>query len=137
MNEQRISIVQEGRKRLGNQFIGGIDTSEYARQTAPDALVSSDTFSHKKSYLQTLRQCSIGIANLGLEDSIGFKMAEYVCMSKAIVTSPIGQYLLPGHFTEGSHYLGFDDTAEDCITKCEQLISDKKLRLEMMHNNHA
>lgn len=135
INEQRIAIVKEGRKRLGNSYVGGIDTSEYAKKIAPDALVSSNTFSHKKSYLQTLKQCSIGIANAGLEDSIGFKLAEYVCMSKAIVTSPLSQYLLPGNFTENSNYLTFDNTAEDCINKCEQLISDKKLRLEMMNNN--
>ena len=136
MNEQRIAIVKEGRKRLGKQFIGGIDRSDYALQIAPDALVKSNDFSHKKHYLQLLKDCSIGIANAGLEGSIGFKFAEYISMSKAIVTSRIDQYLLPGNFSEMNNYLTFDDTAEDCISKCKKLMEDKPLLNKMMLNNH-
>jgi hypothetical protein len=137
INEQRIAIVNKARQRLGDHFIGGIDKDEYASSVAEDALIQDSSFSYKAKYLQALRNCSIGIATAGLEDSIGFKFAEYVCMSKAIVTSPIDQYLLPGEFADGENYLSFDNTAEDCIDKCEQLMRDRALRNKLMQNNHS
>lgn len=137
INDQRIAIVKEARARIANNFIGGIDVDEYAKTIAGDALLVDDSFSHKSSYLQALRSCSIGIATAGLEDSIGFKMAEYVCMSKAIVTSPIDKYLLPGNFEEGKNYLSFNNSARDCIDKCELLMNDQPLRYSLMENNQT
>jgi hypothetical protein len=136
INDQRIQIVKEGRKRLGKNFTGGIAISEYARKIAPEELVRNNLYSHKSSYLETLRSACIAIATTGLEDSIGFKFAEYVCMSKAIVSSPIDQYLLPGDFANNHNYIAFDNSAEDCINKCEQLMQDKALLLHLMQNNH-
>lgn len=136
MNEQRIAIVREARKRLGKHFLGGIDIDNYAPTVAPDALIDGPGFSRKRTYLEILKGCSVGIANAGLEDSIGFKFAEYVCMSKAIVTAPIDKYLLPGNFEEGKNYLSFNDTAEDCVTKCELLLQNKGLLHYMMQNNY-
>jgi hypothetical protein len=136
INEQRIAIVREGRKRLGDKFVGGIDIDDYAKQTAPDALVPNVDFSHKRTYLQALKNASIGIATAGLEDSIGFKFAEYIAMSKAIVTTPIDQFALPGNFSEGNNYVSFNHQAADCIDKCIQLLNDKQLLQQVMHNNY-
>ncbi|MDQ6815657.1 MAG: hypothetical protein M3040_18150 [Bacteroidota bacterium] len=135
INQQRIAIVREAKKRLGASFTGGINIDEYAAEVAADALVDNTGFSKRKSYLQLLKNCSIGIANAGLEDSIGFKLAEYVCMSKAVVTSPINQYLLPGDFAENKNYLSFNNTAEECVHKCLELLQNESLRHEMMQNN--
>jgi hypothetical protein len=136
MNDQRIAIVREARKRLGENFTGGIDIDNYSRQVANDTLINNPAFSQKKSYLQLLKRCSIGIANAGLENSIGFKMAEYVSMSKAIVTSPIDEYVLPGSFKDEQNYLSFDNSAKDCISRCEELLQNEHLRNQMMQNNH-
>lgn len=134
MNEIRIKAVALLKHELGDRFIGGIQLDEYSKKVAGNALVQDNSVVHKKTYLANLRKSHIGIATEGLEESIGFKFAEYMAMSMAIVSNPIDMYSLPGNFEKGIHYLPYT-SAEECVSQCIRLVEDKKMYRDMSVNN--
>ncbi|MBX2970368.1 MAG: hypothetical protein KF803_13450 [Cyclobacteriaceae bacterium] len=134
MNQMRVDLVLRLRKEFGDLFIGGIQRDRLSAQLAPDALVKSDDEVFKGNYLKKLRRASIGIATPGLEGSVGFKLAEYVAMSKAVVTTPVN-CIVPGNFAVNQHYLTYA-TAEQCVEQCVKLVNDRELREKLMVNNN-
>jgi hypothetical protein len=133
MNELRRNLVRELRKEFGRHFLGGIIHSDFAVKYAPTEVVTDNSNVHKTNYLENLRRSDIGVADFGLELSVGFKMAEYVAMSKAIVTTPLNT-LLPGSFEVGRNYLEYKGT-EDCIQQCYDLIQNPELIINMQYQN--
>ncbi|MFN4080090.1 MAG: hypothetical protein ACK4NS_04270 [Saprospiraceae bacterium] len=133
MNAMRRALVRALRDELKDQFIGGIYRTEFSAAFAPAETAPDNRALHKAAYLKALRASDIGIADYGLEMSVGFKMAEYVAMSKAIVSSPVNT-LLPGSFEQGKNYLAYD-TVEECLNHCVGLIRRPELILEMQRHN--
>jgi hypothetical protein len=134
MNQMRVDLVLRLRKEFGDRFIGGIQRDSLSTQLAADALVKNDDEVFKGNYLKKLRRASIGIATPGLEGSVGFKLAEYVAMSKAVVTTPVN-CIVPGNFAVNQHYLTYAK-AEQCVEQCVKLVSDRELREKLMVNNN-
>lgn len=134
INQSRIDLVLCLRKEFGDRFIGGIQRDNLSVRLAPVALVKNDNEVFKGTYLKNLREASIGIATPGLEGSVGFKLAEYVAMSKAIVTTPLA-CILPGSFKANQHYLTYQ-TPEQCIEQCSKLIDDRELHEMMLESNY-
>ncbi|MES2776769.1 MAG: hypothetical protein V4722_21500 [Bacteroidota bacterium] len=135
INNQRIEIVRLLKKRFNENFVGGIVEDEFSKKVCPESVLPRNTFTEKGSYNKHLLQCSIGIATPGLETSVGFKFAEYIAFSKAIVTTPINA-IVPGKLQAGSHYSVYNDP-EACLGQVERLMNDNELRKEMMENNFA
>lgn len=133
MNALRIELVRQLRIRFGDKFMGGILKDSFSAKRAADVLADDNKYLHKKIYLQNLRTCSIGIADPGLEDSVGFKFAEYVAMSKAIVSTPINT-VLPGDFKAGSNYLQYTDI-RGCLDICDHLLTSKNDINNLEENN--
>lgn len=133
INQQRIDIVRSMRQEFGDAFIGGIEDGPLAQERCADLILLKDA-AKKGSYINTLKGASICIATPGLEASVGFKMAEYICLSKAIVTTPVN-CIVPGQFKEGEHYLEYE-TADQCLEQTRRLMNDAALRSRMMENNH-
>ncbi|HLN95383.1 MAG TPA: glycosyltransferase, partial [Flavobacterium sp.] len=129
INQERIDLVRELRHVLGDNFVGGIREDELSRELSPDLLLDSRQ-SHKAYYRRVLAGCGIGVANAGLEDSIGFKFAEYVANGSALLSNDISKYVLPGKFREGEHYLTYRDVP-DCVYKVRQLLSNDDVRIAM------
>jgi len=134
LNAQRISIIKVLKTRYPNSFEGGVFKDSYSEIRCPNEVVLP-IFSHKKSYLKLLKTASICVTNQGLEDSIGWKFAEYIANSAAILTTPIDKYLLLGNLKEGKHYLTFRSEKE-FLQKLEELLKKKKKRNFLMKNNH-
>lgn len=135
MNALRRDLVLALRLEFGDRFTGGIYRTDFAAAYAPEAAVPDNRVLHKAVYLRNLRASDIGIADYGLEMSVGFKLAEYVAMSKAIVTTPINT-VLPGAFEEGRNYLAYKNV-EQCLTQCETLLCDPQRLLTMQYQNAA
>ena len=93
LNHERITINREFRKKYGECFKGGIQKDTYSIEQCPDLMLIDSDY-HKRNYLQLLKNCTIGIVNQGLEDSISWKMGEYISHSMAIITKPIKKYKL-------------------------------------------
>ncbi len=132
INDMRIRIVQEARKKYGKNFSGGIYNTKYARDTAPQDVILPNTKTTKKGYLKNMHSYDICIGSEGLHGSIGWKTAEYAAASKAIVMER-PKYFVPG-FEEGKNYLGFSST-EECIKQLDYLCSHREKIVEMQKNN--
>jgi hypothetical protein len=133
INETRVACVRALRESFGPRFVGGLAANDYAKKLAPDCLLPSVKASDKRRYLDRVRSASICVATTGLHDSIGWKMAEYVAASKAIVSEPLLR-ALPGSFSPGLNYLEFT-SPDELVLSIERLLADSELRSEMMCAN--
>ena len=135
INNQRIEIVRLLKKEFGENFIGGIVEDPFSKKVCPESVLPRNTFTEKGSYNKHLLQCPIGIATPGLETSVGFKFAEYIAFSKAIVTTPVNA-IVPGNLLEGKNYSMYNNP-EECLRQVDVLMQDHQFRKEMMENNFA
>ena len=134
LNDQRISIIRFLKKKYNTIFKGGILRNDYAEVECPDLIVETN-FSNKKEYLKLLKKATICVSNQGLEDSIGWKFAEYICNSSAILTTPIDKYKTLGSLKEGINYLTFK-TKEEFNSKLKILLDDKEIYNNMIKSNY-
>lgn len=132
-NELRAACVRRLRKALGPRFHGGFMLNDYTAQHYRDVLVDDPAETRKGNYLRLLRRFPICIATTGLHGSIGWKLAEYVAFSRAIVSEEL-KYELPGHFAPGENYLPFS-SPENCVEQSMRLMEDAALRERLMRNN--
>jgi hypothetical protein len=96
-------------------------------------LIADPMLAAKRRYMKLLQSHPICVATAGLHGSIGGKFAEYVCLSKAILSEKL-HYTVPGDLREGRNYLEFA-TADECIEQARRLFSDRALRNRLMSNN--
>ena len=134
LNEQRISIIRFLKNEYGSMFKGGIQSDDYSIIECPDLIVNTN-FTSKKDYLKLLKKTTICVANQGLEDSIGWKFAEYISNSSAILTTPIDKYKTLGSLKEGVNYLTFN-TKEEFNNKLQTLLNDKEIYNNMIKSNY-
>lgn len=134
MNELRKDLVLALRKKFKDNFQGGLYRSEFSVAFAPTATVPNNRQLHKTRYLQSLRHADVCIADPGLEMSVGFKLGEYVAMSKAIVSTPVNT-ILPGDFAEGKNYLCYKNI-EQCLAQCEHLLEHRDAIFELQQSNY-
>jgi hypothetical protein len=135
INEMRRDCVLGLREAFGERFTGGTQHSAFARRFAPAALMPDSRAASKKSYLALVRQHAICVATQGLHGSNGGKLAEYVALSRAIVSEPL-RYTIPGSFEPERNYLAFR-TPDECIAQARRLATDDHLRRRIMQENHA
>lgn len=134
LNQNRIQLVAELKRRYGSRFIGGIqfDPQEFRRC---GNLMAGISATKRKRYLQVMRKADICVGSTGLHNSIGWKTAEYIAASKAIVSEAF-HYQVPGGFKEGLNYLPFTDV-EGCLEQIRMLMADPDRTYEMGLANQA
>jgi hypothetical protein len=134
VNETRARCMRALREALGTRFTGGFSASKYTLAHYPDLALPPEATS-QKNYLQTLKSFPICVATTGLHRSNGWKLAEYIAFSKAILTEKLA-FEVPGHFKAARNYLEFS-SPEECVHGALKLIEDRNLRQALMHNNAA
>lgn len=130
INEIRAQCVRRLKDCLGADFFGGVADTPVARKICPDLLINSQDDVLKWRYIQLVKRHPICITTTGLHGSIGWKLAEYVAMGRAIITERL-ENAVPGGFSENIHYLSFE-TADECAALAEKLIKDVTLRTSLM-----
>jgi hypothetical protein len=133
LNESRAACIRALHKRFGTHFFGGFSRSAHALQHYPDCVVAPEVSTRRRDYVKRLKSYSICLATTGLSGSIGWKFAEYVALSRAIVTEPMS-FELPGPMTAGENYLEFRSVGE-CGDKVAALFEDRELAWRMMERN--
>jgi hypothetical protein len=133
LNDLRAGCIRALRQRFGRRFLGGFQKSDHACQHYPDCVVEAGVSTVRREYLRCLQSYSVGIATTGLYDSIGWKFAEYVALSKAIVSEPL-RFELPGPLASGNNFLEFT-APESCVDQVGKLFDDEELRYRMMAEN--
>jgi hypothetical protein len=134
INETRARCIKLLREALGTRFLGGFGRSTFTLERYGDLVVPADATS-QENYLKSLRTHPICIVSAGLHGSTGWKLAEYVAFSKAILCEQL-VYETPGPFECGRNYLEFT-SPEECLNGAVRLIEDAGLRQELMRNNAA
>ncbi|NLO45466.1 MAG: glycosyltransferase family 1 protein [Clostridiales bacterium] len=132
INESRAECVRLCRAEFGERFFGGITPSPFAQREYSDVLLEDMSIGKKNEYLKHMKSFDIHIATMGLHRSTGWKFAEYLAASKAIVSEPLF-YESAGGLSEGKNYISFDSPLE-CVEKIYELF-DGDRRLLMMENN--
>lgn len=134
INQTRASVIGLLRKNLGDRFYGGFSPGNHSVKHFGPYLLQDASASAKADYIRILRDYPICIASTGLYNSIGWKLAEYVAFSKAIVSEKL-YYEVPGDFSRDKNYLEFE-TADQCVEQTYVLLEDNEKRAQMMENNH-
>lgn len=132
INATRIACIEACKKAFGDRFTGGLQLESYSKKHYP-TLAMPTSLTGKAGYLQAVKSHSICIATTGLHKSIGWKLAEYVAASRAIVTEPL-HFSLPGNFHRDANFLEFE-TPEQLLTAVEKLLLNEELTLSLMKNN--
>jgi hypothetical protein len=119
LNAVRIETVRQLKNKFDKRLVAGIEDTPLARSLCPDLIIDKAS-SSKKSYLRELRNSDICIATNGLENTLGWRIAEYVAFSKAVVSEPF-DVMVPA-WKEGAHYLLFKD---DLCARVDALLYQK------------
>jgi hypothetical protein len=134
INETRARCLRLLKDALGPRFTGGFSHSRFTTEHFPDLLAPAGATSQPE-YLRTLQSFPICVASTGLHGSTGWKLAEYVAFSKAILSErPV--YDTPGSFAPGRNYIEFS-SPEECLNGAVRLIEDMALRQQLMQSNAA
>lgn len=132
LNAYRLEVLRALRRDLGTQFIGGLIPNEYARKKAPDLITMQPA--DRVSYLNLVKSARVAVFTRGIRQSTGWRLPEYLGMSRCIVTEPL-EYEVPVGLTDGINHLSFDNPQE-CINACKRLLEDETLANRMRRANH-
>ena len=133
VNETRAACIRLLRKELGGTFLGGFVHNAYTARAYPDLLAHDGELTRKKNYVALVRKFPICIATTGLHGSIGWKLAEYVALARAIVSEKLN-FEVPGELREGTNFLQFA-TPEQCVQKAVRLMESRDERCRLMLSN--
>jgi hypothetical protein len=134
INETRARCLRLLKDALGPRFMGGFRPNRFTQEHYADLVVPAGSTS-QQNYLRTVKSFPICVASTGLHGSTGWKLAEYVAFSKAILSERL-VYDTPGTFEPGRNYIEFT-SAEECLNGAVRLIEDTALRQQIMQNNAA
>lgn len=132
INESRAECIRLCRREFGSRFFGGITPSSFAQREYPDLMLEDSSVGKKNEYLKHMKTFDIHIATMGLHRSTGWKFAEYIAASRAIVSEPL-YYESAGDLSEDKNYLCFK-SADECAKRIDELFDDDR-RLLMMNIN--
>ena len=133
INLMRVNCIRGLKREFGKRFMGGLSHNEYTIKNFPDCLITDPQLTQFGNYVRLMQNFPIGVATTGLHESIGWKFAEYVAFSKAIVSEKL-EYFVP-ELNDGSNYLGFTNV-EECIHQTTLLMENKEKREAMMEANY-
>lgn len=133
INTVRIECVKMLRTEFKGSFKGGIVEDAFSSRKCKEIVLPS-LATRRDNFINSMQKSDICIATTGLHNSIGWKFAEYVASSKAIVTEPL-QCELPGNFDKNENFVEFINPTE-CVESVYRLIKNHKLRFKMMRANY-
>jgi hypothetical protein len=134
VNSLRVDVIRRLRAELGDQFVGGLVPTEYARAHYPDVLASAPA--RRRVFIRWSKRNLVGVYVRGLNYSYGFRFAEHLAASQCVVAHPDGfRNLAPVQPQEGVHYLPFN-TPEECAKQCKRLLDDAKLAQTIRQANY-
>ncbi len=133
INDMRANCIARLRAHFGDRVLAGFSHTEFAARAFPSLLVDDPRVTEKERYLAAVREHAVCVTTTGLHGSIGWKLGEYVALSRAVVSEPLN-YSLPGAFVPNRNYLEFD-SAEACVAVTDELMSNDALRASLMLNN--
>ena len=133
INFTRAQCIRLLKREFGGRFFGGVSPDEFSCKYFSDVVLPHKRWSQPRAYLSQLAEFPICVTTMGLHGSNGYRLAEYVAHSKAIVTERLA-YEVPGDFKNEINYLEFV-TPEECVEATVRLVDSSQRRREMMVAN--
>ncbi|MCL6474546.1 MAG: hypothetical protein K6U75_05785 [Firmicutes bacterium] len=134
VNSLRVEVMRRLRAELGDQFVGGLVPTAYAREHYPDVLSSAPA--RRQKFIRWSKRYLVGVYVRGLNYSYGFRFAEHLAASQCVVAHPEGfRNPAPVQPQEGVHYLPFA-TPEECVKQCKRVLDDTELAQAMRNANY-
>ncbi len=133
INLSRVNYIKACKKEFGNVFLGGVQDIPFSRKYCPE-LIMPRNLTNRRTYLKTMQLSNICVATTGLHGSTGWKFAEYIAASRAIVTEPLN-FEVPGIFREDKNYLKFEKE-DELIKNIYFLLNNPEKMKEMMFENY-
>ena len=81
-----------------------------------------------------MKKSSITFNTPAVLDCHGWKLGEFLCFGKAIISTPLSRKL-PADLSDGKHLLITDGTQEDMKLKIQQLLANPDLIAELKANS--
>jgi hypothetical protein len=134
INDMRINCIKAMKAEFGQQFVGGLVPTEYAKSNFSEFVFENEVLTQKSNYINFLKSFSVCVATTGLANSIGWKFGEYISLSKAIVSEKLF-FETEGKLEINKHYLEFN-SPEECIYCLKKLRDDQSLLQEMQKSNY-
>lgn len=135
LNASRAECIRKLRAALGERVLAGFDRSAHALEHYGDCVAPAGTRTRRRDYLRLVRGYAVCVATTGLSGSIGWKLAEYAALGRAIVCEPL-RFVPPGPFVDGTNYASFR-TPEECVARVRALLEDAPRRQAMQAANAA
>jgi len=133
INIRRVECIKACKSAFGKSFIGGLIKDAYS-STFPNELMMPYSLTHRKTFLNTIKESAICVSTVGLHGSTPWKFGEYVAASRAIVSEPL-VYKVSGPFVEGRNYCEFN-SIDELLEKLYSLMKDREMLFEMMRSNY-
>jgi hypothetical protein len=134
MNELRTGCIRALAAELGDRFTGGLTDTPWARERYPD-LVLGDEVTERRRYLARMQATDVCVATGGLRRSNGWRLAEYLAASRAVVTEPLF-HEVPGDLADG-HGLVEASTVDGCVSAVVDLLADADRRRTLGETGRA
>jgi hypothetical protein len=132
INSTRIEIIKKLKQLYPDNFIGGIERSDFAEKNCKELVVSKE-MTNRPNYIETMKRCDICIGTMGLHESIGWKTSEYIAAARAIVNEKF-HYEVPYSFEPYKNYLPFV-SIEECVSAVSMLMENpEKVYLQKTEN---
>ncbi len=131
-NHYRTQCIEACQREFGAYFTGGLQRDEFSEKYAP-FLIAPKSITNRKNFINNIRSHNICIATTGLHGSIGWKFAEYIASSRAILSEPLN-YTVPGTLAAGNNYCEFRNI-DELLSTIDNLLTNKKIVKKMMYNN--
>lgn len=133
INSERAELIKRLKSEFGKKFIGGFSQTSHSLKEFPNQVMPDNSLARKKNYLNLVKDVTICIATTGLHGSIGWKMAEYVALGRAIVSEK-NEIFIPYGFEEEKNYLQFNSNSH-CVEQIFRLTQDRSMKTLLMNNN--
>jgi hypothetical protein len=133
INETRAMCMRGLKEAFGTMVTCGFRPAAFSRQAFPELVIDDVRLTKKRSYLALVREHAICVSSSGLHQSIGWKFAEYLSMSRAIVAERLHMGL-PGGIAADVNYLEFTSSAQ-CVAQVSRLVHQPELMASLMRAN--
>jgi hypothetical protein len=133
INETRAMCMRGLKEAFGPKVTCGFRPAAFSRQAFPELVIDDVRLTKKRSYLALVREHAICVSSSGLHQSIGWKFAEYLSMSRAIVAERLHMGL-PGGMAADVNYLEFTSAAQ-CVAQVSRLVHQPELMASLMRAN--
>jgi hypothetical protein len=131
LNDMRANTIRALKNNFGENFVGGLANTDFAKENYPDCLAVEKT--SKRHYINLVKRCLICVTTTGLHNSIGASLPEYLAASRCIITEPL-KFELPIPLQEERNFISFR-SPEECVAACKKILNDLNFARQMRKEN--